>query len=461
MAETKFQKVSSQLIQCCSYKDQLFGISQQGVVWEWTACRWKKLLGGQLTSITAGEQGIWGIDIKNQVFQIENENFIKKDIKLKQILSGKNVYGVSSENTLMKVNSSGNFIEIDGYVKIKQIVQTTPQGKLFALSTDNSFVCWTENDSTWSKLEGKEVKSIHSHNDLIYGIDKDEIIWIFNGKERLNEDKKEDKKVVKETKILKEGNKQQTQSSSSNNNNNNTNNNGNNNNLVSNLITKQKSKSILQVDTSKTSTSSFGSKKELCFVCNKTVFPIEKISIDGRIYHNTCFKCTHCKCTLTMGNYAQLEDSVYCKPHLLELFKRKGKYDFGKKGSSYNENEQQVLTTKSTPVNDNNNNIIKQEQPKSKPKQIEEDVIIEDVPVESNMNVVVSGLGAEVNDEVNNDKKEEEKSNQEVNLSEDLFDGENAIITLLTQTDSNKLKELKEKAKSGKIDELEYQVKKR
>ena len=35
-----------------------------------------------------------------------------------------------------------------------------------------------------------------------------------------------------------------------------------------------------------------------CCVCEKTVYAMEKIEADKKIYHKLCFKCTSCNCTL-------------------------------------------------------------------------------------------------------------------------------------------------------------------
>lgn len=39
-------------------------------------------------------------------------------------------------------------------------------------------------------------------------------------------------------------------------------------------------------------------KGESCCVCDKTVYAMEKIEADKKIYHKTCFKCTTCNCPL-------------------------------------------------------------------------------------------------------------------------------------------------------------------
>jgi len=68
---------------------------------------------------------------------------------------------------------------------------------------------------------------------------------------------------------------------------------------------------------------------EACVVCTKTVYPMEKISIDGKNFHKGCFRCNHCKSTLKLGNFAALAGIFYCKVHLAQLFKEKGNYDEG------------------------------------------------------------------------------------------------------------------------------------
>ena len=40
------------------------------------------------------------------------------------------------------------------------------------------------------------------------------------------------------------------------------------------------------------------SNTEKCCVCEKTVYAMEKIEADKKVYHKLCFKCTSCNCTL-------------------------------------------------------------------------------------------------------------------------------------------------------------------
>ncbi|XP_041945040.1 LIM domain and actin-binding protein 1-like isoform X2 [Alosa sapidissima] len=69
--------------------------------------------------------------------------------------------------------------------------------------------------------------------------------------------------------------------------------------------------------------------RETCVSCLKTVYPLERLVANQQIFHNSCFRCTHCNTKLSLGNYASLHGNVYCKPHFSQLFKAKGNYDEG------------------------------------------------------------------------------------------------------------------------------------
>eukprot|EP00008_Paramoeba_atlantica_P005082 CAMPEP_0201481904 /NCGR_PEP_ID=MMETSP0151_2-20130828/6170_1 /ASSEMBLY_ACC=CAM_ASM_000257 /TAXON_ID=200890 /ORGANISM="Paramoeba atlantica, Strain 621/1 / CCAP 1560/9" /LENGTH=223 /DNA_ID=CAMNT_0047864313 /DNA_START=134 /DNA_END=801 /DNA_ORIENTATION=- len=70
-----------------------------------------------------------------------------------------------------------------------------------------------------------------------------------------------------------------------------------------------------------------GSKK--CGNCKKTVYPMDRVEIDGSFFHKTCFKCKQCGKKLSPGTYALLKGSYYCKPHFKQLFALGGNYDDG------------------------------------------------------------------------------------------------------------------------------------
>lgn len=66
-----------------------------------------------------------------------------------------------------------------------------------------------------------------------------------------------------------------------------------------------------------------------CYVCNKKVYPVERMDADKKTFHKGCLRCAHCNCALKLGNYAALQGNYYCKPHFKQLFKLKGNYDSG------------------------------------------------------------------------------------------------------------------------------------
>ncbi|OVA05879.1 zinc finger protein [Macleaya cordata] len=70
----------------------------------------------------------------------------------------------------------------------------------------------------------------------------------------------------------------------------------------------------------------FAGTRDKCLGCKKTVYPIEKVAVDGSIYHRTCFKCTHGGCVISPSNYIAHEGKLYCKHHHIQLFKEKGNY---------------------------------------------------------------------------------------------------------------------------------------
>lgn len=72
---------------------------------------------------------------------------------------------------------------------------------------------------------------------------------------------------------------------------------------------------------------SFTGTQQKCKVCEKTVYPMELLSADGVDFHKSCFRCTHCKGTLKLGNYSSMEGVLYCKTHFEQLFKESGNYN--------------------------------------------------------------------------------------------------------------------------------------
>ncbi|GAA0166464.1 actin or actin-binding cytoskeletal protein [Lithospermum erythrorhizon] len=51
----------------------------------------------------------------------------------------------------------------------------------------------------------------------------------------------------------------------------------------------------------------FSGTQDKCAACSKTVYPLEKVSVESLCYHKMCFKCSHGGCSLPPSNYAALD----------------------------------------------------------------------------------------------------------------------------------------------------------
>ncbi|XP_040870433.1 LIM domain-containing protein WLIM1-like isoform X1 [Glycine max] len=72
---------------------------------------------------------------------------------------------------------------------------------------------------------------------------------------------------------------------------------------------------------------SFAGTTQKCKACEKTVYLVDQLTADNKIYHKSCFRCYHCKGTLKLSNYCSFEGVLYCKPHFDQLFKKTGSLD--------------------------------------------------------------------------------------------------------------------------------------
>ncbi|BFG21940.1 hypothetical protein CerSpe_082140 [Prunus speciosa] len=72
--------------------------------------------------------------------------------------------------------------------------------------------------------------------------------------------------------------------------------------------------------------SMFSGTLDKCATCSKTVYPLEKVTLEGESYHKSCFRCAHGGCPLTHSSYAALDGVLYCKHHFSQLFLEKGNY---------------------------------------------------------------------------------------------------------------------------------------
>lgn len=83
---------------------------------------------------------------------------------------------------------------------------------------------------------------------------------------------------------------------------------------------------MLENKTPSKGSTQFVGTQEKCVACGKTVYPLEKTTVEDLPYHKSCFKCAHGSCTISVSSYASLEGRLYCKHHYSQLFKEKGNY---------------------------------------------------------------------------------------------------------------------------------------
>ncbi|OMO57822.1 Zinc finger, LIM-type [Corchorus olitorius] len=68
----------------------------------------------------------------------------------------------------------------------------------------------------------------------------------------------------------------------------------------------------------------FAGTRDKCVGCKNTVYPTERVTVNGIPYHKSCFKCTHGGYTISPSNYVAHEGRLYCKHHNGQLIKEKG-----------------------------------------------------------------------------------------------------------------------------------------
>ncbi|KAF2314715.1 hypothetical protein GH714_030144 [Hevea brasiliensis] len=81
-----------------------------------------------------------------------------------------------------------------------------------------------------------------------------------------------------------------------------------------------------QVHSNTKVSSMFAGTQDKCVACKKTVYPLEKVAVDGTSYHKACFRCAHGGCVISPSNYVAHEHRLYCRHHHNQLFKEKGNF---------------------------------------------------------------------------------------------------------------------------------------
>lgn len=58
-----------------------------------------------------------------------------------------------------------------------------------------------------------------------------------------------------------------------------------------------------------------GAGTETCSVCEKRLYPMEKMEFSGVRIHKSCFRCAHCSSSLRLDSYTTSAGKMYCMPH--------------------------------------------------------------------------------------------------------------------------------------------------
>mmetsp|Transcript_7908 Transcript_7908/g.15492 ORF Transcript_7908/g.15492 Transcript_7908/m.15492 type:complete len:173 (-) Transcript_7908:443-961(-) len=70
------------------------------------------------------------------------------------------------------------------------------------------------------------------------------------------------------------------------------------------------------------------SSGDKCVVCGKSAYVMERITVEGAIFHPACFRCKHCNNKLSTGAFSKSDaGEYYCKVHYMMLFKQRGRYE--------------------------------------------------------------------------------------------------------------------------------------
>nr|GME12593.1 LIM domain-containing protein PLIM2c-like [Ipomoea batatas] len=114
----------------------------------------------------------------------------------------------------------------------------------------------------------------------------------------------------------------------------------------------------------------FSGTQDKCAACTKTVYPLEKVTMEGESYHRSCFKCAHGGCPLTHATYAALDGVLYCKHHFAQLFMEKGNYQHvlkaaHKKNTSASADSEGAEEEEGSAAPDNDKEAVEEETPES------------------------------------------------------------------------------------------------
>ncbi|PIA29367.1 hypothetical protein AQUCO_06000022v1 [Aquilegia coerulea] len=102
----------------------------------------------------------------------------------------------------------------------------------------------------------------------------------------------------------------------------------------------------------------FAGTTQKCKACEKTVYLVDQLAADNRIYHKACFRCHHCRNTLKLSNYNSFEGVLYCRPHFDQLFKRTGSLDKSFDGTPKILKPEKIVDPENTSTNRVSNRFV-------------------------------------------------------------------------------------------------------
>ncbi|XP_019252208.1 PREDICTED: LIM domain-containing protein PLIM2c-like [Nicotiana attenuata] len=115
----------------------------------------------------------------------------------------------------------------------------------------------------------------------------------------------------------------------------------------------------------------FSGTQDKCAACNKTVYPLEKVTMEGESFHKSCFKCAHGGCPLTHATYASLDGVLYCKHHFAQLFMEKGTYQHVLEAANHKKINAEAPATNEPEDYEATNKKTNDEQPEKEPDEEE------------------------------------------------------------------------------------------
>eukprot|EP00808_Paulinella_micropora_P016602 g64239.t1 len=146
-----------------------------------------------------------------------------------------------------------------------------------------------------------------------------------------------------------------------------------------------------------------------CHMCQKTVYFNEQVQAgDGLAFHERCFKCSVCYCSITKGKENVHEGALFCALCLPKNVKRLGRSLFGKPSGSDLENSSGGSKSMQIQIT----GPEERDQPKNKPEEEEEQR-------EKEMKMEGEGEGEGEEEEMTDKEEEEEEEESEENEDEE------------------------------------------